>query len=75
MGILIINVTKSIKKSKSKQLTGYIFVCCTVLAPSSLVLDGFAVQSEVLGNTVVLITSSGSYANTWVGDPEGSTIS
>ena len=68
---MITNVIKSIKWSVSKQLVGYIVTCCIALASSLPLLAGFAVESllaEVLRNTVLLGTSSISYAKILVGN-------
>ena len=74
------------KYSKTKQLVGYIYARCIVLAPSLPLLTAFAIQSllvvflcwlanreEVLGNTAVLSSSSGPYGSIWVGEAEGIT--
>ena len=80
--IVVTNVINCMKRSKSKQLSFYIFVRCVALGLSLPLLAGFVVQSllamllcqlastegEVLRNMAVLGTSSGPFANIWVVD-------
>ena len=53
-----------------QQLAGHIFACCTTPAPSLPLMARFGVQNGVGGfeNMAVLDTSSGPYANIWVGE-------
>ena len=85
--ILVTNVIETMRWSESKQLAGYIFGRCIAPAPILSLLTGFCgtepigsvtmlvskYRGGVLGNMAVLNTSSGPYANIWVGEAEGAT--
>ena len=79
--IVVTNVINCMKSSKNKQLSFYIFAHCVALGLSLLFLAGFEVQNvfavllcqltstegNVLRNMDELGTSSGPFANIWVG--------